>query len=796
MTNSEKPAVRSWAFLVAFLLALPTGVSAQKPPDAGYVFPPGGKAGTTVELKLGGYDWVPDQDYFLSVPGATLAVTGIPGAVLNHEPPYWFGIKSYANDPPLPREVTAKLTLPADMPPGPFFWRVANANGSGNAGVFIVSDGDEILENRRHERPQELTQVPTTISGCLGRIEETDVYRFQVTADTLVTCDLTARRLGSDFHGVIEVRDDRGHLIADVVDTEGHDPVLTFAAKAATPYFVSIHDLDFRGYRSYVYRLTIALGPRVLATLPAVLRRGETRPVAFLGIGLTTGEPRVERVTRDVTSPGGSEQFAFTYRVSTPHGTALPFCIPLSDVSDSVESTTPSEMAVPFALTCLWDYSRDRKSYTLRVDKAEAGTLSAHADRLGSPLDLSLSVRGPDGKELAQADDVPGTLDPSLTVNFPAPGLYRLDVTNQSPPHEQTVPVFRLVGERPRPDFTLQSVPVVNVPTGGTAPLVLNITRTGGFKEPVALTFEGLPAGVEPAKSTTIEPTAASLTVKLQAAKDAPATASLVKITGTATIDGHAVTHRVKARVKANLAPQSPEDLLVDHVLVATTIKPPFKVTPVEADGGRRVNRGATYFAELNVTRDAGFDSPIVLDMAATQSRHRQGIGGPVFTIPPATPHTAYPVTVPEWLETNRTSRLALVAMAHVPDGKGRPRTVLSPVAGQITMSIEGALLKLSHTTESLTIRPGQSIVVPLTVARSPVLTEPVQVELVVPEEIEGLATAASTTIAADQSQAECRIETKAAPGLIGRRVLTLRAVTHQGAVRVSSETSVDVEFR
>ena len=35
---------------------------AQKAPEAGYIFPAGGKAGTTIDVKLGGYDWTPDAD--------------------------------------------------------------------------------------------------------------------------------------------------------------------------------------------------------------------------------------------------------------------------------------------------------------------------------------------------------------------------------------------------------------------------------------------------------------------------------------------------------------------------------------------------------------------------------------------------------------------------------------------------------------------------------------------------------------------------------------------------------------
>ncbi len=716
--------------------------------------------------------------------------------VLNHEPPYWFGIKSFANDPPLPREVSARLTLPAGLPPGPIRWCVANASGGGTNGIFIVGDGDEVIEDERQHGPQELTRLPVTVSGRLRRIEEVDAYRIKVPADTLVTCELTARRIGSDFRGAIEIRDDRGRLVADTIDTEGLDPELTFPARAGRSYTVSIHDLDFRGYRSFVYRLTITPGPRVLAAFPAALRRGETRPVEFVGLSLASGQPRLERATRDVTAPADPEKSAFSYRLKTPQGTSPPFLILLSDQTETVEPANCPELTAPFALTAVMDPRIGKKSYALRAKKGETWTLIAEAMRLGSPLDLSLSILGPDGKELAQADDAPGTTDPALSVTFPADGLYRLRVTDLSRGRESSIATFRLVGGRPQADFALQTVPVMNLPVGGSSPLVVNVTRTGSFKEPIALTLQGLPEGVTAPKTLSIGPTEASLSINLQAASDAPASATLVTITGTSKIAGRPVTRVAKAPATGNLAPRSPSENLVDRVLVATTLKPPFKVVPLEADGGRRVNRGATYPAELIVERDAGFRGEIFLDMAAVQSRHRQGIGGPFFTIPPDAKRVAYPVVVPEWLETTRTSRLALVGMARVPDGQGKLRYVLSPVAGQITMSIEGALLKLSHGAEDLVVRPGQSITVPLKIARSPVLTGPVRVELIGSEDLQGLARATPLDVPPDTDSAEWVIETTADSRLLGRRILTLRATAYQGTFPVVSDAPLNVEFR
>src|SRR5439155_25132204 len=107
-----------------------------------------------------------------------------------------------------------------------------------------------------------------------------------------VTCELFARRLGAGFHGVLEVHDAQGGLVADQVDSEGLDPSLTFAARAGEAYTVSVRDIDFNGDWSFVYRLQITPGPRVLAALPAAGRRGQTQTVEFVGVGVATGQAK------------------------------------------------------------------------------------------------------------------------------------------------------------------------------------------------------------------------------------------------------------------------------------------------------------------------------------------------------------------------------------------------------------------------------------------------------------------------------------------------------------------------
>lgn len=164
--------------------------------------------------------------------------------------------------------------------------------------------------------------------------------------------------------------------------------------------------------------------------------------------------------------------------------------------------------------------------------------------------------------------------------------------------------------------------------------------------------------------------------------------------------------------------------------LCCVVVPPPFKGRVVEADGGRRVHRGATHLAEISLERNEGFTGELVLDMAGTQQRHRQGIRGPAVPVAPGVARVDYPVFLPEGLETSKTSRIGLVAMARVPDASGAPRWVLAPVEGQITMSIEGALMKLTAPAAEVAAVPGQPLKVVLRLTRSKGIEGPVVVSL------------------------------------------------------------------
>ena len=770
------------AAALILLLISAHSARAQLAPEIGYMHPAGGQAGQTVEVKLGGYDWTPDMQIFVHDPRIKLEIIGPPSPVLVPEPPYWFEAKGRGYAWPLPREFPAKLTIPADVPPGLVRWQVANANGASPPGFIHVGSAPEIAEDASRKAPQVLASLPITVNGQIRKIEEIDRYEFTTPQAGLVTIELFAHQLVAlqtmQLHGMLQVRDAAGKVIVDLADTQGRDLATTFAATAGGKYTLSLHDLDFAGDRSYVYRLAITRGPRVLAAYPAAGKRGQTQKIDFVGIGIATGVAQVETLSKDVTFPADAAAASFQYKLETPHGIAPPITLLLSDLAEQVKPNGASEMplaALPAAVTGAMEARFGSDTYLINLKKDEKWKITAESSSIGSPLDLELSILGPDGKQLATADDLPTSTDPLLLFAAPADGTYKIVVSDKSGQSGSREANYRLSIEPQREDFTLTLPTQLGLPLGAPLKLPIPIARLSGFKEPVTIAITGLPAGVTAPPSLVIAADQSALPVDVTVAADAPASASLATVTLTANVGGRVITRDAK-------------------ILLAVTMKPRVKITPEGLDDVRKVHRGSTFLAPLFIDRLEGYQGEVVLEMTAKQQRHRQGLGSDEFTVPPSATKVEYPIFVPEWMETTKSSRMILNGRVQMADPKGTIRTLLQKMELRIGILPEGALMKLAHAPGEYSAAVGSEFVIPLQLSRNAELREEVKLELLPGEQPAGLATGEPITLAAGQTEALFRIRLASDPRLAGEQSFKIRATAlKDGRWPVISETTVTV---
>jgi len=748
------------ALVLASVASAPLA-QAQLAPEIGYVYPSGGQAGTTVEVKLGGYDWTPDMQIFLHDPRVKLEMSGPPTAVLVPEPPYWFGAKGRGPAWPLSREFTARLTIAADVPAGPVLFQVANANGPSPAAVFFVGTTPEVVEEPARKTPQVLPVLPVTVNGQIRLIEEIDQFEFVAPKAGPLTVELVTRQMGSPLHGMLKIRDDQGKVVLDLADTEGRDLAATFIARAGAKYTLSLHDLDFAGDRSYVYRLLLWPGPRVPAAYPAAGRRGQTQKVEFVGLGLATGGDLLETVTREVPFPAGHEA-SFEYVLETPVGAARPVKLLISDLAEQVAApgVKEPELQLPCAVTGALEARFGSQQFRLALKKGEKWQFTAQTDALRSPLDLDLTLTDPAGKEVAMDDDAPGTTEPSLLFAATADGAYVLTLTDRSGKSGHRGANYRLLIEPQREGFQLTFPAQLAVPLGSTTKLALKILPQAGFKGAIAVTVAGLPEGVSVPANLSIPEGKTDLAIDLTSLADAPAVAALATISASAKIGEQMVT-------------------VTKPVLLATILKPRVKITPEGLDDVRKVQRGSTFLAPLFIERLEGYQGPITLEMTAKQQRHRQGLASDEFVVPPEAKKVEYPIFIPEWMETTKTSRMILNGVVRVPDPKGNMRTLVQRMELRIGVLPQGALLKLAQAGAEggeLSVRVGDEVQIPITLFRAPEFREAVQVELITTDLPVGGFIAPPLAVAADATTGKLTLRVAADAKLTGDYTLLIRA--------------------
>jgi len=758
------------------VLAFANVAPAQLAPSIGYMHPSGVQAGQSTEVVLGGYDWTPDMQLFVHDPRIILKIVDKPGPVIVPEPPYWFGKKARRGPFRLPRETRALLTVPAGVKPGLVKWQAANANGATAVGTFAVSDHAEQIEPDDTQAIQQVAALPVTLSGRIKKIEEVDRYQFTSPHDGPITCLLASASLGSELTAVLEIHNAQGELVAHSADTTASGAVLTFRAAAKEAYTISLYDLDFRGNRAFVYRLSLLAAPHVTAAYPPSGKRGTTQNVQFTGYGIATGSAKLETVNQSVAFPADAQATSFGYSLQTKFGLAPAIELHLSDRPIVNEDALADRRLTAPLLACGFlseKYAPD--IYRFTAVKGQSFAINAYAEAIGSPLDLSLVVLDAEGAELATADDSKTSLDPELAFRAKADGEYQLHVFDNSGQGGSTAAVYQLAFEEASPGFEISAPEMFAAPIAGKASLALTVVRLGGFNDPIPVTLEGLPPGVSIPENLEIAAKQRALKIELTVGEKAAAAASLVRITATAKIDEQELSRTT------------------DPILLAITIAPPFSIDAEGKDDVTKWPRGTTFPAPVLIERNEGFQNDIMLEMSSKQGRHRQGIAGPELTVGPGVSRIEYPVFLPEWLETTRTSRMIVNGVAQVADPQGNVRYSLVKQKTRMGFLPTGALLKLSAGVSEIAVSAGESLTVPLTISRAQELTQPLTLSLHAVSPETGAFTATEITLAADQTEAVFPVRFAGGDKAESEYQLTLRASTTHGGLPVASDAIIVV---
>jgi hypothetical protein len=205
-----------------------------------------------------------------------------------------------------------------------------------------------------------------------------------------------------------------------------------------------------------------------------------------------------------------------------------------------------------------------------------------------------------------------------------------------------------------------------------------------------------------------------------------------------------------------------------------------------------RAPRGGPYQRHYRIERN-GFDGPIEVRLADRQARHLQGVTGPVITVPPGTDEFDYTIQLPPWIEMGRTSRTCVMATGVVRDADGSEHVVsftsVNPNEQVVVVPGPGRL-GLEVEPRSLALAPGGTAEVAVRVVRDRGVHGPVQLELMTPAHVRGLA-AAPVVIPAERSAGTVTLRWQT--GELGPGMVRLRATLTQDGAPLVAEARLEV---
>jgi hypothetical protein len=779
------------ALLTLVLGATPAWADA---PVASYIFPAGGRRGTTVKVRVGGLNLHKGCGFEMLGPGVEASKRLTRTETLWFEGPL-LPLPDSQRAEDYPRDFVGEVRLAADAPLGMRPWRLWTSQGGTPARRFQVGDLPEVVEEEIEGDPVPVeVKLPVTINGRIFPRQDVDVWAVSLKKGQTVTGVVHAARLGSPLDARLEVLDPHGKRLAEN-EAFGPDPFVRFTAPADGKYQIRIQDAASGGGPAYVYRLTLTDGPYVDRAYPLGGRRGSKVRLELTGQGLPRGPVEI---ALPVDGPAD-----FLHRLPVAGQFTNEFLLDLDDLPEHLEAEPNDDPAkvkpvsLPAMLNGRIDRSGDVDCWAVALRKGEGYEVELRAAQLGSPLDGVLTVLDGSGKELARTDTpAPGRLDPALSFKAPAEGTYVVRVQDRFASRGGPQFAYRLrVGPLLEPDFRLRlTTDVVNLQRPGGKPGgkkgasagskgSVQVERVGGFEGPITLNFEGLPPGVTAKGGIAAKQNAAAIVLSADAR--ALIRAARVTVRGTATVGGKAVTRTATLPAPRGVAP-------VDSVLFAVTLPTPFKI--IGEYDMRWAARGTVHERRYKIER-TGYDGPIEVSLADRQARHLQGVTGPTIIVPAGAKEFSYPVQLPPWMETGRTCRVCVLGAAVVKDFDGSEHAVTFSSTAQneqLVAVIEPGRLGVELGRETLAAEPGKVVSLPVRVARGKGLSGAAKLELVVPKHVRGVA-AEAVTVPADKGAGELRIRFAAGPLGPFNMPLTVRATVLERGRPVIGEARVEI---
>jgi hypothetical protein len=606
----------------------------ERPPYIGYVYPAGGRQGTTVDVVIGGENVTGSTAAIASGKGVTVEITDAGETALVMDP-LTKKKKLKKNQTVIDEIVKLRVTLAPDAEPGPRDLCLVTPNGLSNKRVFQVGQLPEVRETEPNDKPATalpLPPLPVTVNGQVMP-GDTDCFRFSARKGQRLVVEASARALipyiadavPGWFQAIVSLHDAKGRVLAVADEFRfSQDPVLFFDVPDDSDYLFSIRDSIYRGRADFVYRVRIGELPFITGVFPLGAPRGD-KPVTVRLSGVNLPG---ETLAVPVSQPAPSTQFLSVTR-SGLVSNRVPFAVgTLPEVLAAETATapaTPQPLAAPVVVNGRIRTPGQSDYFSFAGKKDQAFSIEVRARRLGSPVDACIVLMNGRGEKIAENDDAKdkgeGILthqaDAAIFCRLPADGTYTIRIYDiQGKGGDEYA--YRLRLSPPAPDFDLRATPSeLGIPKGGSEPLTVHAIRRDGFTGEIRLAFdEPAPPGLALDGAVIPEGTD-KVRITVTASPSAAAATLFPALHGTAVLNGKPVTRPVvpaeelmQAFAYQHLVPAKAQ------VVTITDPPAPFTVSFQLPDGFLALTRGKEVSFPITVTRRPGFEGPIRVTLA------------------------------------------------------------------------------------------------------------------------------------------------------------------------------------
>lgn len=548
---------RMLAVSSALLLTVAMPAAQAQRPYIGYVYPAGGKQGTTFQIRIGGQALDGVHDIHVSGTGVTAKILDYHWRMSPQDTQLLrqqlselrkekkpsaatqklierieYRLANYVQQPAcasIASLIYVEVTIAPDAPPGEREIRAITTRGVSNPLAFHVGLlpeyvrkpmkttpkqilGKESLALRERpasEMEQRIT-LPCTVNGQIAS-REVNTYRFTARKGQQIVINTLARQLipyvadavPGWFQPVLALYDANGREVAYSDDYRFKpDPTILYQIPKDGEYVFAIYDAIYRGREDFVYRITVGELPFISNVYPLGGRLNESVTLSIRGFNLG-----VDKYVLNLTKvqPGvypfklGSREKE-TNRVAFMVDT-LPECF------EREPNDTPAQaqyVAVPIIINGRIDRPDDWDVFQFSGRGGDTVVVEVHARRVDSPLDSVVKLTDAAGRIIAFNDDCEDLssgldthhADSYFMAKLPANGTYFVHIGDTGR-HGGDEYAYRLRISQPRPDFALRAVPSSVFFRGrDNASVTVFAIRKDGFNGPITISLKDPPPGI------------------------------------------------------------------------------------------------------------------------------------------------------------------------------------------------------------------------------------------------------------------------------------------------------------